>query len=640
MSAVDIMIHTKTQNQKHESKSSHNLSYKAKQPPGTTVSKVNLMTKDAIVKADKKRCLECAAGNVQCSSTDVPFSRKECAVKKSMSLFGVNILRALFCAKKNAYANEENVSNFVENFLTKRMRKTSSLEQFKKSTSDSHNVRDILKFPEVQPILEEFSTVLNSGDQACKLLSHPLFYKSVNSNNISNALYHEQVLNAHLYCRQPRYMKMSMLQNKTVKTSTIPSSNFDGGQLVPSQKNMGECPVNPYLKLLCVFTNYEYFDGISDDLGKSWLDEDIKMILPITSNIVVAHNVITIYDENKQHIRIYFQNPLKTKVDYQSSKSPASKNNPSNSQVESKHNAGEGKFLTKSRQSKNMNMSQNEGTVVDKSAERIFRQKTVQDLYIKGFNKEGRSSFLPLQVPILFKLTEKTNVKQVLMYKTKSIPKATEEQKRSFYKALEDLLTRSVEYEGEPINLVIEPQKLINKLKTEEQQNNGFTAAHAFMANKLKEKTDLKSLQKVNKTRAENTEFRKLDEIMNKGNMLSTILPAATVSKSLQYLNLMNNLLSPVRLYSDQEVLQKDIARQKPCGRKNRTALKRVNVKEIVTSIFAQFFHFYSLLGPDNLRSGSVITRSNSNYWLKISGVIPDTCTLRLAADLFKTVAE
>lgn len=70
----------------------------------------------------------------------------------------------------------------------------------------------------------------------------------------------------------------------------------------------------------------------------------------------------------------------------------------------------------------------------------------------------------------------------------------------------------------------------------------------------------------------------------------------------------------------------------------SRTAFKRVNVKQIVSSAFRHFFHFYSMIGG-HLRSGVVITKSNSNYWLIVAGVVTDSRTLKLAEDSFNAIA-
>ncbi|GBN85097.1 hypothetical protein AVEN_258297-1 [Araneus ventricosus] len=72
--------------------------------------------------------------------------------------------------------------------------------------------------------------------------------------------------------------------------------------------------------------------------------------------------------------------------------------------------------------------------------------------------------------------------------------------------------------------------------------------------------------------------------------------------------------------------------------KKSLTALKRVNVKQIVNSVFRNFFHFYSVLGG-HLKSGSVITKSNSILWLMEAGVATDDRSLEMANQLFKDIA-
>ncbi|KAF8777051.1 hypothetical protein HNY73_013976 [Argiope bruennichi] len=72
--------------------------------------------------------------------------------------------------------------------------------------------------------------------------------------------------------------------------------------------------------------------------------------------------------------------------------------------------------------------------------------------------------------------------------------------------------------------------------------------------------------------------------------------------------------------------------------KKSRTALKRVNVKQIVNSVFRNFFHFYSVLGG-HLKSGSVITKSNSILWLREAGIATDARSLEMANELFKNIA-
>lgn len=71
---------------------------------------------------------------------------------------------------------------------------------------------------------------------------------------------------------------------------------------------------------------------------------------------------------------------------------------------------------------------------------------------------------------------------------------------------------------------------------------------------------------------------------------------------------------------------------------KSRSALKRVNVEEVVASDFKHYFHFFAKLGG-RLKSGTVISKHNSHAWMKKTGMIYDRLTQKIADDYFTAIA-
>ncbi|GBN63493.1 hypothetical protein AVEN_258028-1 [Araneus ventricosus] len=66
---------------------------------------------------------------------------------------------------------------------------------------------------------------------------------------------------------------------------------------------------------------------------------------------------------------------------------------------------------------------------------------------------------------------------------------------------------------------------------------------------------------------------------------------------------------------------------------------KRVNIDEIISSDFKTYFNSFAKRGG-RLKSGSVISKSNSNYWLKKAGVVYDEKSLKIAEESFAEVAR
>ncbi|GFT39276.1 uncharacterized protein NPIL_701851 [Nephila pilipes] len=78
---------------------------------------------------------------------------------------------------------------------------------------------------------------------------------------------------------------------------------------------------------------------------------------------------------------------------------------------------------------------------------------------------------------------------------------------------------------------------------------------------------------------------------------------------------------------------------EKPKQNSTISDKKKTNVEEIVSSDFRTFFSYYSKLGG-RLKSGSVISKSNSNYWFKKTGVIYDDKSEKTAEISFDEVAR
>ena len=562
----------------------------------------------------------------------------------------------------------------------------------KNNTLVFHLSRKLLKMPIKTTSLEDTQKLSiapicssqNISFEQLKTSFYPIFQNMTSSNTFAN----EIILNTHIASR--RHLETLEIQKgKTQDWShkLNVSENFFQQPLMPAlgfvNDNSNE---NQKINLLCVFSNEANTEETSSNFNKLLHDEDIKMILPMTWNIVVAYNVLTISDENNQDITIYFRNPIKAKFDYKYSNLPSNEKFRFKSAMDVTSSL---KDQFQNNRKKKLNPSFTK-TVVHQSIE-LFnwpkskaKRKSLKQITEKKIN----DSFLLLREPILFHCVERNRRKQVLMYKTHSVENVLKDgSKNDLSKILKGLLAKSIQYDGEPIHLVFEPLKLITRLKKEEirclnAESNRKCKHNLIRSTIYKKLLIYKQTQNLRSTQCERQSFKTVlpknlhTMHTNTTNKVSgkplirtrncfdlpknfctsfmikdfdmnncTLQEANTSQMSAEpfgirdtYSDIGKNFCASVtRSNFDIDELF-GLQRSNFRRRRNMTALKHVNVKKLVSSVFRHFFHFYSLLGG-NLRSGAVITRSSSNYWLKVAGVATDSCTLKLARETFTTVA-
>ncbi|GFR24479.1 uncharacterized protein TNCT_116311 [Trichonephila clavata] len=100
-------------------------------------------------------------------------------------------------------------------------------------------------------------------------------------------------------------------------------------------------------------------------------------------------------------------------------------------------------------------------------------------------------------------------------------------------------------------------------------------------------------------------------------------------------------IFSSVEIEKHSSSRRKDVEsfHEKQVQNSNILAKKKICVEEIISSNFKIFFSFYAKLGG-RLKSGSVISKLNSNHWLKKTGVIYDDKSMQAAEASFSEVAK
>ncbi|XP_035208047.1 uncharacterized protein LOC118182771 [Stegodyphus dumicola] len=259
----------------------------------------------------------------------------------------------------------------------------------------------------------------------------------------------------------------------------------------------------------------------------------------------------------------------------------------------------------------------------------------------------SKSDWFSMDKPVLLKYAEGNTGKstEILLYAIHSMQAIIENESCiSQCTIFEKLLQSSRTYTGKnPICVLINPRKVIKTLRAEELASQNIIPIHTSSGTHNLLKTECKSNANVLPC-ASNEEWKyssgfpycdlhlKNDECckirthgkskQNQFGMRSRKHDAGSTSDP----------LSPSNLQRKKLIIR-------TCRRKkSRTALKRINIRKIVTSFFKNAFRSFSLLGG-HLRSGAVITKSNSNYWLRKAGLASDSHSLAVASELFQAVA-
>ncbi|GFR24483.1 uncharacterized protein TNCT_116321 [Trichonephila clavata] len=212
------------------------------------------------------------------------------------------------------------------------------------------------------------------------------------------------------------------------------------------------------------------------------------------------------------------------------------------------------------------------------------------------------------------------------------------------------LLERSKTYTGKPVHIFYEPRKADDSPPSTDSNAEDFVPLHPsrgkhnLLKNKINEKIEEKYFNNVHEVETRYEENCKEENIVDNSNYTSSskIKNRNSTSGGKNSHNKQNNRLKiscyEVTTHTSESSGKKKLIIRFCRRKKYRTALKRINVKQIASSVFKNFFHFYSLLGG-HLYSGSVITKSNSNQWLKEAGVATDARSQEIANELFKAIA-
>lgn len=430
----------------------------------------------------------------------------------------------------------------------------------------------------------------------------------------------------------------------------ISSTEFEIHKAIFPSKMLDEIrSSNQELSLRCLFSNSTNLDDIFSASEASWKIGDIKVIVPTNWKIVVTCNILIISGGNNESTRIIFRNPLKICLDYEKSNISIRRNNSGQIEIMPKF-APENN--TRIINLQNINTVYGELKIIETTSKNLISKTN----YSENAGEQYAFDPLPLEQPLLLKKCFEENKKrQVMLYKKQSISCVSGKQNRIISsKILEDLFKRSIIYEGDSIHLVFNPQKAIQILKRKERWNNNLICAHSVEAKLNLMRTPIshkvarnENVLNLNKQRETSKSFTSVPSKNAFNANLTDIFPDcrhtckwdanAMFKKNFSDPNVIIKNELPGE--SNQSLHQAKKPKLKiRLRKKTRAALKRVNIRQIVSSVFQQFFHSYALLGG-HLKSGAVITRSNSNYWLKVSGVATDSYTLRLAKDLFTAVA-
>ncbi|GFS68256.1 uncharacterized protein NPIL_665031 [Nephila pilipes] len=211
------------------------------------------------------------------------------------------------------------------------------------------------------------------------------------------------------------------------------------------------------------------------------------------------------------------------------------------------------------------------------------------------------------------------------------------------------LLARSKIYTGKPIHIFFDPRKVINASATVKSTTDNSVLLHPsrgkhnLLSNKLKDGRKTNHCNDNYQDGNGYAEHHKEETITkNSIHKPSKSKDRKSTSGEKGSHNRQTNRLQiscyEVSTHTSENSGKKKLIIRFCRKKKSRTALKRVNVKQITTSVFKNFFHFYSLLGG-HLYSGSVITKSNSSQWLKEAGVATDPRSQEIANELFKAIA-
>ncbi|GIY63601.1 uncharacterized protein CDAR_442511 [Caerostris darwini] len=281
------------------------------------------------------------------------------------------------------------------------------------------------------------------------------------------------------------------------------------------------------------------------------------------------------------------------------------------------------------RQNSNENLSSDKKPTAKKSNSKTNHSATNKEQsphstsFTGGYPYTSKLSIILLNRPVLLNCTRNLvgKSKEILMCTSDSIEEVVRnESDLRDDEIVQRLLAKSKPYRGQPIHVIFNPKKVINK-SNHPPNVEQFTPLHPSAAkhNLLSEK------------------FK--DKIKKKSEHKSRLLGKPNSSCKNQEENEKNRGWQSGRSHPSDEGGEKKKLVIRLCRRKkSRTALKRMNVKQIVSSVFRNFFHFYSVLGG-HLKSGSVITKSNSCQWLKEAGVAPDPRSQEIANELFRDIA-
>ncbi|GFY41001.1 uncharacterized protein TNIN_130711 [Trichonephila inaurata madagascariensis] len=211
------------------------------------------------------------------------------------------------------------------------------------------------------------------------------------------------------------------------------------------------------------------------------------------------------------------------------------------------------------------------------------------------------------------------------------------------------LLERSKTYTGKPVHIFFEPRKADDSPSSTDSKAKDFIPLHPsrgnhnLLNNKINEEIEEKYFNNVHQTETRYKENRNEENVVDNSNYTSSkVKNRNSSSGGKNSYNKQNNRLKiscyEVSTHTSENSGKKKLIIRFCRRKKSRTASKRINVKQIASSVFKNFFHFYSLLGG-HLYSGSVITKSNSNQWLKEAGVATDARSQEIANELFKAIA-
>ncbi|XP_035208048.1 uncharacterized protein LOC118182772 [Stegodyphus dumicola] len=282
---------------------------------------------------------------------------------------------------------------------------------------------------------------------------------------------------------------------------------------------------------------------------------------------------------------------------------------------------------------------------------------STKSLHASDDKQETKSFTFLVHEPIIIKYVdeEEKAVKELLMYSSECLEDISKlyNKAMSQKEVLECLRRRSKIYEGKPLRIVLNlketlktlkdetpyPPKSVSRISSYKTKSNNQSKFSVCKVNTLPQSHSAILDHRDDVQRSKTRELKKFKVFTKLQSCISNI------NKSQKITNEKKAHSYFVRNETSLLIAQKTVSQENSLETKTHRAdrrwstVTRKNIDEIISHGFKDRFHFYAKLGG-RLKSGVVISKSNSNYWLRKCGIIYDQESLKAADECFAEFAR